>query len=220
MAELQFMSVEDPSSTPATQKRSQNQSTSWWQQHRENLITLLVALLLAFGIRTFVAEARWIPSDSMVPTLAIGDRLVVEKVSYRFHPPERGDIIVFEPPKRLAFAGAFIKRVIGVPGDRIHIGQGQVFINGIGLQEPYIAAPPAYTCPGDCPSLPPFAAEFIVPSASYFVMGDNRNDSQDSHIWGFLPEENIIGHAVIRFWPPHRLQVFPHRDYPELDSLT
>ncbi len=200
----------DPESTPP----------SWWQRHRENIVTLLVALILAFGIRTFVAEARWIPSDSMVPTLAVGDRLVVEKVSYYLNPPQRGDIIVFDPPQRLQFPGAFIKRVIGVPGDRIHIDEGQVFINDVALEESYIAAPPAYRCPGDCPSMPPFASEFVVPQGAYFVMGDNRNDSQDSHIWGFLPEQNIIGHAVFRFWPPQRLQVFSHRDYPELSTLT
>jgi len=192
----------------------------WWQRHRENIITLLVALILAFGIRTFVAEARWIPSDSMVPTLAVGDRLVVEKVSYYFHPPERGDIIVFDPPQRLQFPGAFIKRVIGVPGDRIQIAAGQVWIDGIPLQEPYIAAPPDYTCPGDCPGVLPYGSEFVVPEGAYFVMGDNRNDSQDSHIWGFLPEANIIGHAVFRFWPPQRLRALPSRKYPELSPLA
>lgn len=154
----------------------------------------------------------------MMPTLAVGDRLVVEKISYRFHPPERGDIIVFEPPGILEFPGAFIKRVVGLPGDRIRIQSGQVLIDGTPLQETYIAAPPDYSCPGDCPGIPILGSEFVVPEGAYFVMGDNRNDSQDSHIWGFLPEENIIGHAVCRFWPPQRLQLFSSRDYAELSA--
>lgn len=130
-----------PSKTPAN-----SPSRTWWQAQRENLLTVLLALLLALGIRTFVAEARWIPSDSMLPTLEEGDRLVVEKVSYRFSAPRRGDIIVFYPPAHLNFNGAYIKRVIGLPGDRIRIAEGKVIVNGIPLQEDYIYAPPDYSC--------------------------------------------------------------------------
>jgi signal peptidase I len=194
-------------------------SRSWWQGQRENLLTILLALLLAFGIRTFVAEARWIPSDSMLPTLEEGDRLVVEKVSYRFGPPRRGDIIVFNPPAKLNFDGAYIKRVIGLPGDRIRIVDGEILINGIPLQEDYIYAPPNYSCPGErCPGVPAQGSDFVVPTGSYFVMGDNRNDSQDSHVWGFLPEENIIGNTIFRFWPLNRLHFFATQEYPELPS--
>jgi signal peptidase I len=141
------MSSKDPTSLPQPklppgETSAGSRSRAWWQAQRENLLTVVLALLLAFGIRTFVAEARWIPSDSMLPTLEEGDRLVVEKISYRFSSPRRGDIIVFYPPAKLNFDGAYIKRVIGLPGDRIRIADGKVIVNGIPLQEDYIYAPP------------------------------------------------------------------------------
>ena len=132
----------------------------------------------------------------MVPTLAVGDRLVVEKVSYRLHSPSAGDIIVFHPPEllRQVFGydtdQAFIKRIIGTPGDRIRIENGNVYVNDTPLQESYIAEAPNYL-------LKPVE----VPEHTYFVMGDNRNNSNDSHVWGFLPEQNIIGRAIFCFWP-------------------
>lgn len=183
-----------------------------------------MALALALLIRTFIAEARWIPSASMVPTLQEGDRLVVEKVSYRFSQPKRGDIIVFRPPAETGFEGAYIKRIIGLPGDRMRIQNGQVFINGTPVQEDYIKAPPLYDCPGEGdPGSGSFCerengADFMVPEDAYFVMGDNRNDSQDSHVWGFLPADNIIGHTILRFWPLNRLHYFRSVSYPELSS--
>lgn len=157
-----------------------------------------MSLVLAFGIRQFVAEARFIPSGSMEPTLQIDDRLVVEKISYHFNPPERSDIIVFWPPEELALPGArrdaYIKRVIGLPGDTVEITEGTVFINGQALNESYIMAPPDYQWGPE-----------VVPAESYLVLGDNRNQSYDGHAWGFLPQENIIGRAVVRFWPPDRI---------------
>lgn len=167
----------------------------WW----DNFQILFVALLLALLIRLFIAEPRFIPSDSMVPTLEIGDRLVVEKVSYRFHPPQFGDIVVFDPPPQLQTLGfakdqAFIKRIIGQPGQIVEVKNGQVFVNHTPLKEPYIAAPPDY-------QMPPVQ----VPAGEFFVMGDNRPNSNDSHVWGFLPEQNIIGHAKFRFYPFNRI---------------
>jgi signal peptidase I len=161
---------------------------------RENIQTVVVALLLAFVIRTFVAEARFIPSGSMEPTLMIDDRLIVEKLTFDFTKPTRGQIIVFMPPPTAHSDQAFIKRLIGMPGDTIEIANGQVIINGVAQKEPYIAEPPNYYMP-----------KITVPEGNYFMMGDNRNNSADSHIWGFLPRENIIGHAVFRFWPLNRL---------------
>lgn len=187
----------DPTVAPAAAPSPSQGATSpsWWRSQRENLILLGVALAIALLVRWFVAEPRFIPSDSMVPTLRVGDRLVVEKVSYRLHPPQRGDIVVFEPPAVLQRLGyqpsqAFIKRVIGLPGQRVTVTAGQVLVDGEPLSEPYIAAPPAYI-------LPPVT----VPPEQLFVMGDNRNNSNDSHVWGFLPQRNIIGRAWIRFWP-------------------
>ena len=167
----------------------------WW----DNFQILFVALILALLIRVFVAEPRYIPSDSMVPTLEVGDRLVVEKVSYWLHPPQFGDIIVFDPPSQLQQLGfakdqAFIKRIIGTSGQTVQVKGGKVYVNSKPLTEPYIAAPPDY-------SLPPVT----VPDGNVFVMGDNRPNSNDSHVWGFLPEQNIIGRAWIRFFPFNRM---------------
>ncbi len=174
-------------------------SSRVWRILQENLTLIAIALCLAFLIRTFVAEPRYIPSDSMLPTLHTGDRLVVEKISYRFHPPHFGDIVVFQPPEELQSRGytqdqAFIKRIIGRPGEIIEVADGKVYLNGHPLQEDYIAEPP------DQP-FPPVK----VPEDKFFVMGDNRNDSNDSRYWGFLPRKNIIGHAVFRFWPFNRI---------------
>lgn len=170
-----------------------------WRIQKENLQLILIALCLALLIRTFVAEPRYIPSDSMLPTLEKGDRLVVEKISDRFHPPTTGDIIVFEPPEKLQVLGyakdqAFIKRVIGEPGQIVNIANHQVYLNGEPLKENYIAEPPAYQL-----------GAMQVPEGEFFVMGDNRNDSNDSHVWGFLPRKNIIGRARFRFWPLNRI---------------
>jgi signal peptidase I len=182
-----------PESTPPTPLLAQ-----LWQKWGENIQILVLALGLAFLIRTFVAEPRYIPSESMLPTLEIGDRLIVEKLSYYSHPPHRGDIVVFAPPPQLQDQGyqgdqAFIKRVIGLPGDTIAVQDGRVFVNQQLLTEAYIAEPPNY-----------LMSPMVVPSAQLFMMGDNRNNSNDSHVWGFLPKVNIVGHACFRFWPLER----------------
>lgn len=166
---------------------------------KSNAKLVVISIAIAVIIRLFIAEPRFIPSNSMDPTLHIGDRLLIEKVSYRFHTPHRGDIVVFEPPPQLQAIGyrreqAFIKRVIGLPGDTLVVQQGQVYRNDQPLDEPYILTSPNYEM-----------APVTVPKNALFVMGDNRNDSNDGHIWGFLPIENIIGHATLRFWPPDDL---------------
>jgi signal peptidase I len=188
--------------TPESQPEStapQPLLVQWWQKWGENIKILVLALGLALFIRTFIAEPRYIPSESMLPTLEIGDRLIVEKLSYYSHPPQRGDIVVFEPPPQLQAQGylvdqAFIKRVIGLSGDTVEVKNGRVFVNKDLLTEPYIAEPPNYLMPA-----------IEVPSEKLFVMGDNRNNSNDSHVWGFLPKRNIIGHACFRFWPLERI---------------
>jgi signal peptidase I len=163
----------------------------------ETLKTLGLSAILAIGIRTYVAEARYIPSGSMLPTLEINDRLIVDKVSYRLQTPQRGDIIVFNPTKELEaqnFHDAFIKRIIGLPGETIEVKDGKVFVNGKAIRETYILDRPNYN--------KTFAP---VPQDSYLVLGDNRNNSYDSHYWGFVPRQNIVGKATVRFWPPNRL---------------
>lgn len=178
---------------------NQAATSQWWPRLRENIVILFIALGLAILIRVLIAEPRYIPSDSMVPTLQIGDRLVVEKLSYRFRPPNPGEIIVFDPPQALQRQGytknqAFIKRIIGIAGQDIAVDNGQVYIDRQPLTEQYIAEPPSYHW-----------GPKQVPSNQLFVMGDNRNHSNDSHIWGFLPTKNIIGRATFRFWPPNRI---------------
>ncbi len=166
-----------------------------WQSQKGNLFLILIALALALLLRLWVAESRYIPSESMEPTLFPGDRIVVEKLSYYRHKPQAGDVIVFQPPPYLQALGykpnqAFIKRVIGLPGQVIQVSQGIVYVDGQALSEPYTAEPPAY-------EIPPLQ----VPEKSLFVMGDNRNNSNDSHVWGYLPEDYILGHAVFCYWP-------------------
>ena len=167
----------------------------------EGLKTIGLSAILAFGIRTFVAEARYIPSGSMLPTLQINDRLIVDKLSYKFQDPQRGDIVVFSPTEVLKkqYKDAFIKRIIGLPGDKVEVKNSRVYINDEPLQEEYIAEPPQYNWGPE-----------TVPQGQYLVLGDNRNNSYDSHFWGFVPHDNIIGRAIVRFWPPERLGEINH----------
>ena len=173
------------------------------QPHPENpwvetAKTIITAVILAFGIRTFVAEARYIPSSSMEPTLEINDKLIIEKISYHLREPARGDVVVFNtdgiPLLEKNFKDAFIKRVIGLPGEKIQVRNGRVYVNDKMLPENYIAQKPEYDY-----------GPAIVPPGHYLVLGDNRNNSYDSHYWGFVPKENIIGRAAVRFWPPQRI---------------
>ena len=186
-APAEFLSPEADATEPANKL--------WRKIFTDNARLVIVALAIALVVRFFIAEPRYIPSPSMMPTLAVGDRLLVEKVSYRLHSPHRGDIVVFEPPPQLQEYGysarqAFIKRVIGLPGETVKVSQGQVFVNSQPLAESYILEAPEYEMP-----------TVRVPPSSLFVMGDNRNDSNDSHVWGFLPAKNAIGQAAFRFWP-------------------
>lgn len=188
-----------PDSTAAPQASTSSPIAKAVQNQRGNLQALLIALILAIAIRLFIAEPRYIPSDSMVPTLQVGDRLVVEKVSYAFRPPHPGEIVVFEPPMQLQVQGyqpsqVFIKRVIGAPGQTVEIAKGQVYVDGEPLSESYIAEAPAY-------ELPPVQ----VPDDQFLVLGDNRNNSNDSHVWGFLPRRNVVGRAIFRFWSFDRI---------------
>lgn len=187
-------------------KHPEQQTENIWL---ETVKTLALAGVLAFGIRTFIAEARYIPSGSMEPTLQIDDHLMIEKVSYLFHEPERGDIVVFRPTEALKqenYHQAFIKRIIGLPGETVEVRDGKVFINGQELVEDYIKELPKYN----------YGPE-IVPDNQYLVLGDNRNNSYDSHVWGFVPRENLIGKAFVRFWPLNRVGPLEH-DVTEFNS--
>ncbi|MFQ4146472.1 signal peptidase I, partial [Chlorogloeopsis sp. ULAP02] len=175
--------------------------------------TIVLSIVLALGIRTFVAEARWIPSGSMEPTLHgspnqwEADKIIVDKLSYKFSNPQRGDIVVFSPTKELQeeqYQDAFIKRIVGLPGERIEIRNGKVYINNQPLQENQYLASSQRTVTDVCTSgpQPPFLSKPVtIPPDSYLVLGDNRGSSYDSRCWGVVPRENIIGRAVLRFWP-------------------
>jgi signal peptidase I len=180
----------------------------------ETLQTIGFSVILALGIRTFVADSRFIPSGSMLPTLQIDDRLIIDKISYRFSTPRRGDIVVFNPTAELEkelqangepkYKEAFIKRIIGLPGDRVDVKGGKVYINRQLLPENYLGEPPKYNW-----SSTELTPDGIVPPDNYLVLGDNRNNSYDGHYWGFLPKEQIIGKAIVRFWPINRVGGIP-----------
>jgi signal peptidase I len=204
---------------------------------REYLDPFIYAGLAAFLLITFVARTYYIPSGSMIPTLQVGDVLLVNKFEYRFHKPNEGDIVVFPPPIPSEGNDDFIKRVIGRPGDTLRIKNGVVYLNGKALKEPYVKEPPQYNLvirnygiyvtepfsnvytplsPNDA-NVPPrsdWIAPDRIPPNCYFMMGDNRNDSEDSHIWGFAQisgsfeagplkgqPAHFTGHAFLIFWP-------------------
>jgi signal peptidase I len=160
----------------------------------EFLIILLVSFALVFGfVRPFVVEAFYIPSESMVPTLRVGDRVLVNKFIYRFTQPQRGDIIVFRSVE--GDSEDLIKRVVGVPGDKISVRRGKLYVNGKLQNEPYVNK-----------KFPDrsFFAPTTVPKDHLFVMGDNRANSRDSRFFGPVPYDKIEGEAFLRFWPLHR----------------
>lgn len=174
--------------------------------------TVILSIVLALGIRTFVAEARWIPSGSMEPTLHgtpnqwEADKIIVDKLKYKFSQPQRGDIVVFSPTdelKREQYHDAFIKRIIGLPGEKVELKDGKVYINNKPLPEDsYLKN--QRTVIDVCTSgaqVPFLAKPQTIPPKSYLVLGDNRNSSYDSRCWGVVPQQNIIGRAVLRFWP-------------------
>ncbi|AFZ56397.1 signal peptidase I [Anabaena cylindrica FACHB-243] len=191
-------------------KSSQQPDNSWILELGK---TVILSIFLALGIRTFVAEARWIPSGSMEPTLHgvpdqwKADKIIVDKVKYKFATPERGDIVVFSPTEELQkeqYQDAFIKRIIGLPGEKVELRDGKVYINNNPLQENKYLSPSVRTVVDVCTSgpQPPFlATPETIPPNSYLVLGDNRGSSYDGRCWGLVPQKNIIGRAVVRFWP-------------------
>ena len=145
----------------------------------------------------------------MQPTLDINDRLIIDKVSHHFRDISRGDIIVFNPTEHLQeqFSDAFIKRVIGLPGDLVEVRDQVVWVNDVPLIENYLYAPPDYVY-----------GPVSVPEDHFFVLGDNRNNSYDSHYWGFVPRDLVVGRAVARFWPLDRLGPITSRPEYEQDT--
>jgi signal peptidase I len=213
--------------TPLQKSRSRRQAkkaSSTSSSLLELVLIVAVALGLALGIQAFLVKPYRIPSESMVPTLDVGQRVLVNRIGERFGDPEVGDIVVFHPP-----AGAergnkcgggspptgqvcvqptpekgdvnFIKRIVAGPGDRLAIDNGRVILNGERQEEPFIAP-----CGGGdgCE----FPREVTIPADHYFMMGDNRGSSDDSRFWGSVPKEWIIGEAFATYWPPDRIGIF------------
>lgn len=194
---------------PATAKRAA----------REVPLLLATAAIIAFLIKTFVAQAFYIPSESMVPQLEVNDRVVVSRLAYRLHDPNRGDIVVFDDPRNGAVIGPedrpnvvirfvrglgeavgivqpsteeFIKRVIALPGETVEAKSGRVYVDGRLLHEPYL---PEGTATGDF-------APVAVPAGALWVMGDNRSNSSDSRVFGPIRRSTVVGRTVLRVWPP------------------
>jgi signal peptidase I len=183
----------------------------------EWLKTLGLSLVLAVGIRQFIVESRFIPSESMVPTLLVGDRLLVEKVSYYFGDPQRGDIVVFSAPAGMlelspGFRQALIKRVVAVPGDTLEIRDGVIYINDQVVTEDYVVNEP---CLDFC-----HRATEVLPEDAYMVLGDNRNRSHDGRAWGYISRDDVIGRAWIRIWPPERFGAISPRPVYPVDGPT
>jgi signal peptidase I len=227
------MSTEPKQDSPMIAKDSPKHEDFWV----ELLKTIGVAVVLALGMRQFVAEARFIPSGSMEPTLQVDDRLIVDKVSYRLSNPKRGDIIVFDPTDRLiemAYKEAFIKRIIGLPGDKVTVINDQVTINGEPLSENYPSGVHAKEMteiyrkkreqnPNSSEGqlwaegrveISGSNWEGTVPPNQYLVLGDHRSGSLDGRAWGYVPRDRIVGKALVRFWPLNRVgDIQPHPSY-------
>ena len=171
----------------------------WW---RETIETIVWAFVLAMIIRTFIVQAFRIPSGSMIPTLEVGDRVLVAKFWNWFFEPSRGYLYVFRYP--VDRDRDFVKRVIAVPGDVVDIKGGVVYINGEPTDEPYVKNHDTFTMRPNhiFPEVP-----FTVPEDKYFMLGDNRGNSQDSRFWGFASKEDLRGPVFCRYWPLNRIGI-------------
>jgi signal peptidase I len=159
------------------------------------LETLVLAVVLFVSINLISARIR-VDGDSMNPTLISGEYVIVNRVSYRLGSPQRGDIIVFHFPRDPR--EEYIKRVIGLPGDQVEINQGQVYVNGQPLEESYLKVKTNYS------------GTWQVPEGQLFVLGDNRNNSSDSHDWGTVPMDYVVGKAILVYWPPPEWGLIDH----------
>jgi len=189
------------SSVLVSEETSVEEPSKVWSVLREIIETVLLAAVIWLAVN--FATARYVvDGQSMEPNLHTGQFLIVSRLAYKFGTPQRGDIIVFDFPGNPS--DDYVKRIIGLPGDKVTIENGHVFVNGTMLEEPYL--------PSDMLTTP---AEGLweVPGDSYFVMGDNRAHSSDSRSWGMLQYDKIIGKAWISYWPPSTWGLLPHYTY-------
>ena len=174
----------------------------WW---RETIETIVWAFILAMIIRTFIVQAFWIPSGSMIPTLEINDRVLVAKFWNWFFEPSRGSLYVFKYP--VDPDRDFVKRVIAVPGDTVDIIDGVVYINGNALEEEYVKNHDRFVMSRMSPKRIFPEVPFKVPEHKYFMLGDNRSNSQDSRYWGFADISDMRGPVFFRYWPVNRIGI-------------
>ena len=172
---------------------------------REIVETVLLTVAIFIVINVVTGRFR-IEGPSMRPNLHAGQYLIVSKIVYKLHPPERGDIIVFHHPQSVD--RDLIKRIIGLPGETITIRQGQVFVNGAPLEEPYVSDRGRYS------------DQFELGQNEFYVLGDNRPNSDDSHNWGVLSEDRIVGKAWISYWPPDEWGGVRHYNYPDRSAVN
>jgi signal peptidase I len=184
------VNVENNEVAPEVQEK-----VSWGRFAFDIIETLFLAVVLFVGINAISARVR-VDGFSMRPTLEDGEFVLVNKMSYRFGEFSRGDIIVFHFPVNPA--EDLVKRVIGLPGDHVLVENNTVYVNGQLLNEPYIAQAPLYS------------GEWTIAEGNLFVLGDNRNNSNDSKDWGLLPEEKVVGKAILIYWPPSLWNVLEH----------
>jgi signal peptidase I len=197
--------LEQPQPLPVTEQEArqpQSDAAQGTSLFREIVETLLLTLIIFVLVNTVTGRYR-IDGSSMEPNLHDGEYVIVNRVVYHLHQPQRGDIIVF---KREG-TREFIKRVIGLPGDTVEVRAGHVFVNGTALTEPYIAQPPGYVM-----------EPRKIAQGEYFVLGDNRNNSSDSHNWGTVLFGVIDGKAWVTYWPPKDWGVVPHYSYVQAQS--
>ncbi len=191
--------MEELNTQPTTPEvPSAGQPAGWGRFFLDILETLLLSAVLFLVINVLSARVR-VDGFSMLPTLQDGEFVLVDRIAYKLGAPERGDIIVFHYP--LDPSQDLIKRVIGLPGDEISVVNGTVSVNHQVLQEPYIAEAPYYS------------GNWVVPQGNLFVLGDNRNDSSDSHAWGMLPLDKIVGKSVLIYWPFQNMELINHYDF-------
>ncbi len=196
--EQQQLAPAPDSNTGETQPSAAHSSSLF----REIVETLLLTVVIFVLVNTFTGRFR-IDGSSMEPNLHDGEYVIVNRAVYHLHSPQRGDIVVF----RRDGGREFIKRVIGLPGDVVQVQGGRVIVNGVPLDEPYIAQPNAYT----------MEPRPVAPN-EYFVLGDNRNNSSDSHNWGTIALNTIDGKAWVTYWPPKDWGIVPHYSYAEAKS--
>lgn len=191
----------DPTPTPLEelpaeyQHKEQKNSVSGKPFWVELVQTIVIAVLLYFAIDAVFARVK-VLNISMQPTLVEGNIILVNKLAYTFGDMQIGDVVIFHAPNNRS--EDFIKRLIGKPGDFVEVRNGQVFVNSVQLDEPYIAAAPDYN------------GAWMVPEGMIFVLGDNRNQSSDSHVWGFVPIEDVVGKALVIYWPPSMIGLVTH----------